>query len=156
MKFSIVAVVATVSVGAQADHQVDKTEVPGVVLDAIQLKYPHSKQIKHERSLAKGFTVYEVTLESRGQHRALSVSLYGKIVREETALAYAKLPKVVKAGLRGSAYAKWKVKKAEKLVIQEAEDSPLYELVLSRNGELAEVRFDASGRLVKIDPADDP
>ncbi len=138
---------------ARADTPVKSEKVPAEVKRAIDQKYAGAKQKGWETESENGKTVYEVKLVRGKEHLEVSVTPEGKIASEETEVAVATVPEPVKAALHASAYGKWKVRKAERILEGGDADKVSYELAIERTSakgrERAEVVFDPAGKMIK-------
>ena len=59
------------------------------------------------------------------------------------------LPEAVKSGLAASAYKSAELRRAEKVITNENDAEPAYELVLAQGKNVTEVVFDKSGKITK-------
>ena len=114
------AAALTLCLGLTIVHAGEKalkeSEVPKPVIDAVKKKYPRAKLTGFAEETRKDKTTYEIQVEDGKRRIEIDLSLEGKILVEEEAIGEDALPKEVKKGLEASKYAKWKLKKAERLV----------------------------------------
>jgi uncharacterized membrane protein YkoI len=131
------------------EKSVKQSEVPKPVLEAVTKKYPKAKLRKFGQEVEDGKEIYEVELTSGPDDVSIDVSPQGKILAEETTIKPAALPAPVKAGLQASKYKAWKITKAERVIHDEKEDAPAYEVVVQSKKEKFEVVLDMSGKITK-------
>jgi hypothetical protein len=131
------------------EKKIEKSEVPGPVLDAVARKYPAARMVGFERSDDDGKTLFEVAIESGATKMDVEVTPQGKIEVEETVIGSADLPAPVKAGLAASRYKNWKTQKIEKVIKQEKTDNPFYELVIQNKSKKLELVFDHDGKIAE-------
>jgi hypothetical protein len=157
MKTPLTAFAASVLVlsmgvsGARAGEEktIKQSDVPGPVLGAVAKKYPNAKMKKFETEQDEGKPIFEVQVTSGKDQISIDVSPEGKILAEETVIKPSDLPAPVKAGLAASKYKTWKLAKAEKVIENEKDDSPAYEVVVQQKKEKVEVVFDKDGKITK-------
>jgi hypothetical protein len=163
--FGLTMLTGGVTVAAEKPEPAEKTvkqsEVPKPVLDAVTKKYPKAKLRKVGQEVEEGKEIYEVELTSGPDYVSIDVTPQGKILAEETVIEPAALPAPVKAGLHGSKYKTWKITKAERVIHDEKEDAPAYEVVVQTRSEKKrekyEVVLDNAGKITKEEaksPAD--
>jgi hypothetical protein len=148
------AIAALVFIGTSlpvfaGEEKVKESEVPKATIEAVHKKYPKAKLVGCSKEDEDGKTTYEVQIEDGARKIDIDLSAEGKILAEEEVIGADALPKEVKAGLAASKYAKWTLKRAEKIVKEEKADDPSYELVLADPEHRAEVVFDKAGKLLK-------
>jgi hypothetical protein len=139
---------------ARADEKpVKEAEVPKPALDAVKKKYPGAAFKEFAREEEKGKVSYEITLtlKEKDKTRKLDVlvSPEGKIEVEEEVVGEDALPEAVKKALGASKYGKWKIQKVERIVKNEDEKDPSFELLVKDGDKKAEVLFDKDGKLVE-------
>src|SRR5437868_304240 len=126
-----------------------EAQMPRPALDAVHRKYPTGKALGYEKETERGRTLYEVKLTVGDQRIDVGLSAEGKVLVEETRIAVDALPAAVKAGLARSAYAKWSISGAEKVVEDEDASKPTYEVTLRDGAARAEVVLNTAGDVVK-------
>lgn len=153
---TLTGILCASSFAARADSKVKPEDVPAPVKSAVAEKYAGAEQKGWETETEGGKTVYEVKLVRGKEHLEVSVTPEGKIASEETELDYAKVPEAVKTAFRASAYGKWKVHKAERILEGGDEGKVSYELAVEEPGKgkgkgkgRAEVVFDPAGKILK-------
>ncbi len=125
------------------DQKLSRAQVPAAVVSAVETKYASAKQLGWSKEVENGKTGYEAKLDNGLE---VTVSPQGKILSEESVIAFEQLPEPVRQGFAASKYGKWKVRKAEKIV--EGEKTS-YEIAAHAGKAGAEVLFDAAGKMVK-------
>lgn len=143
----------------RADEKpVKESDVPKPAIDAVKKKYPGATLKGFSREEEGGKVTYEVEVEVKGKDakgaaktRAIDidVSAEGKILAEEETISKDELPDAVKKALGASKYGSWEVKKVEKIVTEENEADPSFEVIVVTEGKKAEVVFDKSGKITK-------
>ena len=130
---------------------VKEADVPKAVLEAVKKKYPGASLLGFEREEAAGKVSFEVKLEVKQEKksRRIDVDLApdGKILCEEEKIAASELPEAVTKGLAASKYAMWTIKKTERVVKDEKDADPSFELVVTDAKQKFEVVFDKAGKL---------
>lgn len=152
MRTMIIALFALGLAGAaRADEKrVKESEVPAPVLAAVAKKYPTAKKTGFSKEVENKQTVFEIDLTDGGKKLEVEVSPEGKILVEEQEIALEAVPANVRKALSDSTkYGKWTVKKAERVVSNENEAAPSFELHIASGAKKAEVVFDKDGKLVK-------
>jgi len=151
MRTLVIALSCLVAVGAVAEEKkIPESEVPRAVLDGVTKKYPEAKKIGFEREIEKGKTVFEVQLMNGGHKVDVDVSPEGNILEEEEEIAFDSAPEPVRKALSSSAkYAKWTVKRTERVVTGGNTSAPRYELVVASGKEKTELVFSADGKLLR-------
>jgi hypothetical protein len=150
MKRSILAmvVVSLAAAASAGETEVKESEVPRPVLDAVKKKYPAAKPVGFERETKGAKMVYEVKLTDGARKLEATFDASGKQVEEEEVITLGALPPPVKSAFDASKYAKWTVKKVEK-VMELPASQPTYEVEVTSGSTRAEVVFDGAGKLVK-------
>ena len=128
------------------DREIKQSEVPAVVMKAVNSKYPDAKPSKFSTETEKGKPVYEVKLDVGGKSTELSFAPDGTLLAEEQVIDVGELPASVKSALSASSYAKAKILRAEK---EQKDGATRYEVLVEEQGKKSEVVFDAGGKLVK-------
>jgi glucose/arabinose dehydrogenase len=152
MRTMIVALFALSLVGAaRADEKrVKESEVPAPVLAAVAKKYPTAKKTGFSKEVENKKTIFEVVLADGAKKIEVECSPDGKILVEELEIALDAVPANVRKALSDSPkYGKWTVKKAERVVNNENDAAPNFELLVASGTKKAEVVFDKDGKLVK-------
>ena len=142
------ALCASLAVRA-AESAVKNADVPAAVKDAVEKRYAGAKQLGWEMEVEEGKTRYEVKLEQGKDHLEVSVTSEGKVLSEESELAYSAVPEAVKKAFAAGKYGAWKVHKAEKIVDGQDAAKVSYEVAAKQGSEGVEVVFDASGKQLK-------
>ena len=146
----VAALVASVGVARAQERKVTRADVSKAALDAVVKKYPDAKLRAFAKETDAGKVVFEVELASPRQGRvSVDVTPEGKIMAEETIIKVAAVPAVVKAGLAASKYEGWRVVKAERVIEQEKDESPIFELVVRSKHKTVEVVLDKDGRITR-------
>ena len=152
------AAIVLVSAVALADEKpVKESDVPKPALEAVKKKYPKATAKHFAREEEKGKVVYEVTIDDEGKKIDVTLSPEGKILEEEETIPADALPAEVKSGLDASKYKGWTIKKAERIVLEEKDTEPQYEVkVVQSGGEgRAEVKLDKSGKILESEDDED-
>ena len=145
----LLAAVLTSSLAVQAkDQALKRSQVPKAVVDALHQKYPEAKTLGFQKEVENGKTQYEANLKLSTGKVDVSFSPEGQVVSEESQIPLSAVPEAVKKGLAASHYSKWTVNKAEKVVANEDQQTPSYELDVQNGPKRAEVAFDTTGKLV--------
>jgi hypothetical protein len=146
-----VAFVAMAAVAFADEKKIEKGDVPKAVLDAVSKKYPKAVMKEFSKETEDEKTTYEVEIEDGKRKIDVECDEKGKILCEEETIEKDALPDKVKKGLADSKYGSWEVKKAEKIVKEEKNDDPSYELiVVTKEGDKKfEIVFDKNGKLTK-------
>jgi hypothetical protein len=131
------------------EKPIKQADVPKPVIEAVTKKYPKAKLKSFDKEGDAGKPVYEVELTSGKDEMSIDVSADGKILAEETVIKTSALPAPVKAGLQASKYKGWKISKAEKVITEEKEDAPAYEVIVQSKKEKFEVVLDKEGKITK-------
>jgi uncharacterized membrane protein YkoI len=140
---------ATAGAEEPAEKKLKQSEVPKAVLGAVTRKYPRAKLEKFGQETDEGKPIYEVEIRSGQDKVSIDVSPEGKILAEETTIPTSALPVPVKAGLAASKYKGWKIARAEKVITEEKEDAPSYEVIVKSQHERFEVVLAQDGRITK-------
>lgn len=146
---AVLALGIGLTVARAGEKALKESEVPKPVLDAVKKKYPGAKLTGFAEETRKDKTRYEIQVEDGKRRIDVTLSSEGKIQVEEEAIAEDALPKEVKAGLEASKYAKWKLKKVERVVTEENEKNPAYELMVADGDTRFEVVFDKDGKITR-------
>ena len=134
------------------ESKISEAEVPKAVLDGVAKKYPAAKKTGFEREVEKGKTVFEVKLLNGGHKIDVDVSPEGTILEEEEEIAFDAAPAAVKAALASSSkYAKWTVKRAERVVTAGNHAEPHFEIVVTSGKNKAELVFSTDGKLLRTE-----
>ena len=152
MRTIVVALFALSLAGAaRADEKrVKESDVPAPVLAAVAKKYPTAKKTGFSKEVENKKTTFEINLTDGAKKIEVELTPDGKIVAEEQEIALEAVPAGVRKALAESAkYGKWTVKKAERVVNNENEAAPNFELLVVSGAKKAEVVFDKDGKLVK-------
>jgi hypothetical protein len=153
MRKSVAAFLMLIAGSALAgEKEISESEVPKAVLDSVAKKYPAAKRTGFAREVDKGKTVFEVQLVDGGHKIDVDVSPEGTILETEEELAFDAAPPAVKAALARSAkYAKWTVKRAERVVTAGNDAEPRFEIAVANGKDKAELVFSADGKLVRTE-----
>lgn len=148
-----VPLVATLARSEEGEKRLKQSDVPKPVLEKVKQKYPKAKLLGFEQENDKGKTIFEIELKDGGRKIDVDFSPDGKILAEEILLKTSELPAEVKTGLSGSKYAKWSIKKAERIITEENEAAPTYEVLVAGTGgdkgKMMEVELDKAGKITK-------
>lgn len=128
---------ASVSLG----QDIDKKEVPSVVLNAFQQKFSKAEDIDWERK--KGF--YKVEFEVGSYDYEAWITAVGDIVQYEQELHPNQLPTAVKTAI-AQKFIGYKINDAEKLVVK---DKTTYTVELENASEERKVGFNAKGEVIE-------
>jgi hypothetical protein len=134
---------------AGEEKTLTRAQVPRPVVEAVLKKYPRAKLEKFGQEQEEGKLIYEVELKSGAEIVSIDVAPEGKILAEETTIKPADLPAPVKAGLQASRYKGWRIAKAEKVIHDEKDDAPEYEVVVLSRKEKFEVVLDGAGKVTR-------
>jgi hypothetical protein len=138
------------SLPAQAgEKKLKEGEVPRPVIDAVKKKYPKAKMVYFEHETEDGNSVFEIGLESVGKKVEVELSPDGKILEEAVPMEEREMPAEVKQGLARSKYVKWTVKRVERIVVEEKNDAPNYEVLVANDDSMTELVMDKSGVITK-------
>ena len=152
MKTSIAllaAVLAAPLAARASEKALKKADVPAPVLETVARMYADAKQTGYQKEVEKGKTEYEVKLERGKEKMEVSLTADGKILNEESVVAFEDVPEAVRNAFAASKYGKWKVRKAEKIVEGEDAARVSYEIAAQYGRDFAEVVFDSAGKIVK-------
>lgn len=152
--FAAAVVIAIAApVGADDEKPVKESEAPKPVLETVKKKYPAATVKGIDREEEDGKVSYEVKIEVKEKEKTRSIEVIcspeGKIEAEEEKIAESDVPEVVRKGLARSKYAKWTVKKVERIVKEEKESEPSFEYLLVEGDEKFEVVFDNGGKITE-------
>jgi hypothetical protein len=144
--FSVLVVVG--GLGLAHEQAIKKSEVPAPVLDAVARKYPHARLSGFSREAEQSKVTFEVQVVEGTRHIDIDVSPEGKILAEEETIPRADLPAAVRKALAESArYRGWTVQRVERVVTDENEAEPSFELQMAHGRQKSEIVFDKDGRL---------
>jgi hypothetical protein len=137
-----------------ADEKVVKqADIPPAVLAAVDKKYPAAKKLSFAREGKGEKDAYEVSISDRGRKIDIGLSPEGKILIEEHLIALEAVPPDVRKALADSRkYNKWRVERSERVVTEENETAPVYELVVAKGNKRVQLVFDKDGKLTKEEP----
>jgi hypothetical protein len=131
--------------------KVEEKDVPKACIDAVKKKYPTAKLTGFEKETEGDKVTYEVRVEVKGEKavRKIDVELSpgGKILAEEEEISKDALPEKVKKALAASKYGTWEIKRVERVVKEEKEDDPSYELVVTNGKRKFEIVLDKDGKI---------
>jgi uncharacterized membrane protein YkoI len=136
-----------------SEKEIKRSDVPPAVLEAVQKKYGNARMVDFAKENEEGKTTYEVTIKDGARKSDVLLAPDGKILIEEHRIAMNELPKAVKEAFEASPFAGGKVDRVERVIRDEKDDSPAYELVVKQGGEKTEIVFDQTGKLTKQSPA---
>lgn len=124
---------------------------PKQVTDAVKKKYPDARivSIKDERERKDGKSIYWVSLQRGKEEMDVDVDVDGKIVTEEMQVPVKAVPDHVQKALKDSRYGDWTVKRAERVILGEKEDTTHFELLVQKGKQQKELVFAPDGRLEK-------
>ena len=132
------------------EEKIPLSEVPRSVVETIKLKYAKAKMLGFERDDEGGQLTYEVKIRDGKRSLEVSCAPDGKILAEEERIALSAMPDEVVEALRASAkYGDWTLRQVERVVLEEKDDAPTYELQVAKDGASAELVFTASGSLIE-------
>src|SRR5437764_11588859 len=145
----LIAVGAT-TLALSDEQKVKETDVPKAAIDAVKKKYPKATLKEFAKESDKdGRVTYEVVIEDGKRKIDIDLSPEGKILAEEETISEEALPEAVKKAIKASKYAKATLKKAEKIVKEEKEETAAYECVFVDGDKKTEVVFDKTGTITK-------
>lgn len=146
----VIGVAFTVSLSALAtERKIRQSEAPKAVIEAVKRKYPSSRMLEFAEEQDNGKTAYEVKVKDGKSEVDIGVSADGKIVSEEKSLDPSALPAKVSQAISASKYARWKIERAETVVLDENESQATYEIALVQGKNRVELMFDPAGKLLK-------
>ncbi len=131
------------------EKPVKEADVPKPVIDAVKKEHPNASLKRFAQETEKGEVAYEVTLEDGKRRIEMLLSPAGKILEEEETVALEAVPEAVKKALAASKYAKATVKRVEKVVKEQKEDTTCFEFLLTEGDMRYEVVFDRGGKIVE-------
>ena len=131
------------------EQKIKESAVPQKVLEAVTAKYPSAKKIGFEKEIEDGKTTYEVKLEDGARKIDIDFSTEGKILAEEEKIDFKALPDTAKNAFTASKYGKWTVKGAEKVIKEENEADPSYEIMVVKGDKRFEIVLDKDGNITK-------
>lgn len=153
---SAMAMLAIFGIATQArgsEREIKRSDVPPAVLDAVQKKYGNARMVDFAQEDEEGKITYEVSLKDGVRKSDVLLAPDGKILVEEHRITMNELPKAVKDAFEASPFAHAKVHRVERVIRDEKDDNPAYELVVKQGGEKTEIVFDQNGKLTKQSPA---
>jgi len=146
----VIGVVFIFSLSAAAsERKIKQSEAPKAVIEAVKKKYPSSRMLEFAEEQDNGKTVYEVKVQDGKSEVDVGLSAEGKIVSEEKRLDPSALPAKVSEAISASKYARWKIERAETVVLNENESGPTYEIAVVQGKNRVELMFDPAGKLLK-------
>ena len=134
------------------EKSLKEAQVPKAVVEAVAKKYPDARKKTYSTEDEEGKSIYEVEMTAGKKKVSVDVSPEGKILAEETTVDPGALPGPVKTGLQSSRYKGWKIAKAERVVTDENESAPSYEVVVRSGSHKMEVQLDEQGKITKEEP----
>jgi glucose/arabinose dehydrogenase len=126
-----------------ADQKLTAAQVPAAVMTAVQAHYASAKPVGWSKEVEKGKTEYEAKLDNGLE---VTVSPAGKIMSEESQIAFEQVPEAARQAFAASKYGKWKVRKAEKVV---EGDKTSFEIAAHEGKAGVEVVLDAEGKILR-------
>ncbi len=126
-----------------ADQKLTAAQVPEAVMTAVKTQYASAKQLGWSKEVEKGKTEYEAKLDNGLE---VTVSPEGKILSEESEIAFEQIPEAARQAFAASKYGKWKVRKAEKIV---EGDKTSFEIAAHEGKAGIEVVLDAQGKILR-------
>jgi hypothetical protein len=131
--------------GLAREQAIKKSEVPAPVVDTVARKYPHARQVGFSREVEQSKITFEVQVVDGTRHIDIEVSPEGRILAEEETIPRDDLPVPVRNAL--ARYRDWTVQRVERIVTNENEANPSFELLMAHGRQKSEMVFDKSGRL---------
>ena len=151
---SVCALLSVPSLAVRADEEkVPLKDLPKAVADAVKKKFPKAKVVSASKEIEDEKTLYEVTLKDGEQNVQVTATPEGKIVEIEKEIAAKDLPKEVTEAL-DEKYPKATIKKVEE-VIATGKDLAYEVLLVTKDKKTVEVKFDAKGKVLKVENKDD-
>src|SRR5712692_124831 len=128
-------------------------DAPTEVTDAVKKKYPDARivSVKQEKERNKGKPIYYVSLERGKEEMDVDVDADGKIFSEETQVEFSAVPEHVQKTLKNSPYAGWTVKRVERVILGEKEDTTHFEILVQKGKQQKELVFGPDGKLEKVE-----
>lgn len=149
---SILLMTAASAVANEA--KVAEKDVARAALEAVTKKYPTAKKVGFDKEVEHGNLTYEIKLVDGARHIDVDVSPNGRITAEEEVVAEKDVPKLARDALSMSKYGSWKVKRVERVVKNEKADAPLFEFVVGRDKDRADVLISNDGKIVSVEAAE--
>ena len=135
------------------ERKVTRADVPAAAIEAVLKKYPDAKLEAFSRETDDGQVLFEVQALTASKGKvSIDVTAAGKIMAEETTIDVAALPAAIKKGLARSRFKGWRIDRCERVVEQERDAAPSFELVVRSKQARFEVVFDKDGTLVREEP----
>ncbi|MBI3726489.1 PepSY-like domain-containing protein [bacterium] len=149
LALAIPALAPRIAVGGE--EKVKEADVPRCVVDAVKKKYPKAtvKGYSKETDDKEKKTIYEASIEDGTRRIDIDLSAEGRILVEEETIKAEDAPEKVRKALAASKYAKFDVKKCEKITKEEKEETAVYEYVFQSSDSKWEVVFDKDGKIAK-------
>jgi hypothetical protein len=132
-----------------AEKQIQRSDVPNAVLNAVAAKYPKAAMTRFVRETEDGKVVFEVAVESEGHKAELAVTPDGAILEEERQISVKELPEAVRTALASSAYSAAEVLRVEVITETKKPEAPTFELLVKQGSAKRELVFDQAGKLTK-------
>jgi hypothetical protein len=151
LKYTVAAVALALgasSLAAAERAPVSPSEVPQAVTKAVSERYPSGQGASFAKEVARGTTVYAVSLFVAGAPTALCVARSGDIQREQQAVSTAGLPDAVQTSLHASGFQSAQVVAAQRVTHFGSPAPQTYEIVVTLQGTRHELTFDGAGQLV--------
>src|SRR5262249_16815238 len=127
---------------------IKKSEMPAAALAAVAHKYPNAKQVGFTREEEQNQIIFEIEILDGKRHMDIDLSPQGKILAEELWIGEEALPAAVRQAVADN-FRKWSVKRVERIVTEENEATPHFELLVTQGKQKLEIVFDETGRLIK-------
>ena len=132
-----------------------RKEIPKVVLDAVDARFPKAKFHSFEKKKKDGKTFYEISItdESEDQDVEVTVTSEGKITQLANEITVSDLPKAVVAVLEEK-YAKAKIKSVEEIIEVDGDKETFdcYDVELeTADGRMLEISFSEKGKVISED-----
>jgi Putative beta-lactamase-inhibitor-like, PepSY-like len=148
---------ALVAGSAQGSEKtIDKAAVPVPVLQAVTAKYPKATVNETVAETEDERTLYEVRLSTGTEQVDLKLDAAGKLLAEERPIALENVPQAVRAGLSGSRYANWQIKRFERIDNFEHPGQSGFEALVEKKGKEKEILFSIQGKILKEADEGDP
>ena len=133
------------------DNKADKGKLPDNITAVIKDKYPGSK-IEEAGEDFEGISIYEVEVEQENNEFELSISPDGKLIEQEQEIGVEDLPMAVQKVIKGA-----KIEEATKEIaywevalVKLEEPKLAYEVIIEKNGEEVEIKFDENGVIIGV------
>ena len=131
---------------AEGEEEIPLDKLPKVVVDAVKARFPGAELQSAAKEDEDGTQVYEVVIKHQGHTIEVILSLTGKIIASEKAIAAKDLPAKVSKALTEK-YPKATIKKTEELT---KDDKTSYEVILeTADKKTLEVVFDSEGKVLE-------